>query len=149
MIGVHSAPSVESKLVELGRVNSGLKRFMQRRRNAEHNEEVGKMEQLVGNLQQLRTRGLFYPDNFVAGAAYLGGIMAPLAYSLRFIAVGKPDPAFVNMAAISTTAVAAIMGGLFGQLLMRELPLPIDRARYIDRKLSSFYGISSQIPSIS
>jgi len=127
---------VEKRLEELYGVNKGIKRFLPRRKNVEHNAEVDHMMDLIGNnlyIEGLRTRGgIWAPDNPLAGTIYGAAAGAGLT---QITSASEGLHLFVPI-------FFGIVGGLGAMGLSFRYSSPefsLDKVRYLDSKIEELF----------
>ncbi len=133
--------TVVKSLEKLTEVNKGIRRILPRKRDEIHNERVKNMGALVGELKQIRSRGIYFPDNLVTGFTY--GAAATYAF-IEFVA----KPLFI-MAGITESEInnepglirnfsltLGSMGGIFSQLARIDGGSKVNAAQYLDQKIA-------------
>jgi len=128
--------TVAESLEKLAHINKGAKRFLPHKKDEAQNERVGQMEELVSGIDDLRTRGIFYPDNAVAGAIGTAGIVFGVKYlSTKLFGISNSE-----LGARVITMLSPVFVGFGGLALNRSDHLPKNEARYLDEKVQELYG---------
>jgi hypothetical protein len=127
--------TVAESLEELAQVNKGAKRFFPHKKNKVHNERVKQMSELVPDVENLRTKGIFYPDNLVAGIG-IGLTACATGLGLSFLLTQYYSPKILVASSIIIIPATICAGAFYN----REKQLPRNEARYLDGKVSQFYG---------
>lgn len=145
--------SIKESLLELGEKNKGIWKIMPWRKDSMHNKRLSQMEQLVGDLNHLRTRGIFYPDNLItagteaAGVVSLGLVAYTLVLSNSPTINEFPFTAYHALKDIKESFLSCNLISFFGFgfviPLMSEYhrftALPLIEAKYLDNKVNKFY----------
>lgn len=137
---------IEQHLAEVSQINKGIKRYIPRRKNKEHNRKVDYLGQIIGktNVFPFYTRGIFTPDNLVTGA------VGPVLVGLTGIVIGSFTYGFNLSAAAKLLIPTTFLSGIFGNFgyssrkePYSELEICTDaeaRARYVDRKIEDLFS---------
>jgi len=133
---VSGKQTITQGLEELAKVNKGIKRFLPHKKDEAQNEKVRQMEELVSGIDDLRTRGIFYPDNAVAGAIEMAGIVFGFTYLFKKLFGISNSELGVRV----ITMLSPIIASLGGLALDRSDYLPKDEAKYLDEKVGELYG---------
>jgi len=131
--------TVAESLEELAQVNKGAKRFLPHRKNRVHNERVRQMSELVPDVETLMTKGIFYPNNAVAGIVGAGAIALGTAFVI-FKLSGTNDNEMTQRWNVAYPSIMFPILAVFGSAaLNRSKHLPRNEARYLDEKVTEFY----------
>lgn len=133
--------SVEDTLKALGKVNRGVRRFLPRPKSTyatSHNIRLRQLGELISEPTYLRRKGVLNPDNFVTAAALFLCMARAGEYFLpNFLMPDAPQSQFSLIPSEGDMILAPIFG--FFLNINRFEKLPLERARYIDGKVSQFY----------
>lgn len=144
--GIQGEHSLTATLDEAMKINKGWRSILPRRKNPEQNRVVDELSALVieqiNELQLLKARGVFYPDNLVTGFAYATPIISAIVYLLDVYSPGE-----VNVLR------DMLLGGLAGLIIGIAIHIekrtpdvtknPMERAEFIDKKIRQLSEVSS------
>jgi len=138
------AKSIEEALLDLGKINQGIRHWLPWKRNEIQNRSVEYIGNLIEKPKALLTQGTLCPDNMITMTGYVLAASYIAAGVLHFVLGPQcglhPDP---NVSIGAEPAIAAgIMGPLFGLAATtgsRPKELPIDQAMYLDSKIKELY----------
>lgn len=140
--------SIEDTIAELEQINRGIRKFLPRAVNKAHNDRLKDLGDLISMPTNLKTRGIFFPDNIITVATEIGIIAYAAFYAVSMYAL--PSAAFTpdqNELAmhlckfVAPTALTAMAAPLTGAIInsYRITEMPIDEARYLDNKIKELY----------
>ena len=132
--------TVADSLEELAQVNKGARRFLPHRRNNAHNNRVARMGELVPDVGTLMTRGILYPDNAIFATLGAAAIALGTAFVLSKLS-GTNGNEITQRWNIAYPSIMFPILAVFGSATRnRSKHLPRNEARYLDDKVSQFYG---------
>ncbi len=142
--------TIEQSLMDLSQVNKGWRKILPWKKDEEHNQRLESFKGLISYPQQLRTDGVFYPDNLITGTLEVGLGCLVFSYIIaRIIAVPNPEMSAEEIQGMNHVihyVVPGITSGLLGPIvgfstnLNRFNNLPIDQAIYLDQKIDELYN---------
>ncbi|MBI2547949.1 hypothetical protein HYW21_01225 [Candidatus Woesearchaeota archaeon] len=146
---IEGRKSIETSLDELAQPNTGIKKFLPRRRNRTYNARIEQLGELITEPSHLRSYGIWMPDNAVTttlgtmvlalGIGYmltpntLPGIDADFSLP-AMVAYLKTNKAMITGGAVVTSLVGVVV------TMKRFNSLPSAEAKYIDAKIQEVYG---------
>jgi len=151
---IHGRQSIRESLDELAQVNTGIRKFLPRRKNKAHNERLEQLGQLVTKPDHLSAVGVWYTDNVVTGAVGVSALTFATCYAVAKFLIPdmdiNPDPDYIaKMTSIYQTVMPAFASALLAPLIgfamnLNRLAcfgakLPTQEAGYLDLKVKEFY----------
>ena len=137
--------SLTERLRSLQGVNRGWRRFTPKHYDEQHNEQVDFLGELVRYPRQLKTRSVYYPDNFITTAVLAGGVM----YAMMLGIVHAMDYALTRELHFGLTLdlqwpgiTAGVTGPLAGIITMVDWNwrgLPWKEVEYLDKRIEELY----------
>ncbi|MCA9477736.1 MAG: hypothetical protein KC535_01155 [Nanoarchaeota archaeon] len=140
--------SIEDSLLELERVNKGVRKILPWEKNNAHNQRLSQLGELIAPPYHLKTQGVLAPDNFITSTLEMGAAGFALSYMVfRFLFSPTPDASpeevqqLMNLKLLLPTVTTAIISPFYGFLtnLQRFNSLHTDQAVYLDKKIQEFY----------
>jgi hypothetical protein len=128
--------TITESLEELAEINKGIRRFLPHRKNKVHNERVEQMGELVSGVNNLRTYGIFYPDNAVTAGLETVTMIFGISY-LMFSLWEFPRLNDSEAARTISTILSPPFGIVAGLALNRSGNLPTDETEYLDMKVKT------------
>lgn len=145
---INGEKTIEESLLEAGRVNLGIKKLLPRQRDKKHNIQIIEIGQLITEPSHLYSSGVLWPDNFLGGTisalcvytaldlAFLDFAVIPFMNKFPDSKMNFYDCAF-NLYYVALCCSAPVVGLL--STTKRFDKLPIDQAKYLDKKIESVY----------
>jgi len=145
--------SLEDTLFKLNKINNGIRKYLPRRKNSEHNKKVSYMSEIVPMPESFYTKGLFALDNFFNGILIISGIFYCTGYFIgNAIANNKEFIRYMfeymdlqdiaRYYKITMPGYTSLVAGPIIALTMqskRTGNIPLSQARYIDEKIKELF----------
>lgn len=128
---------------ELAAFHSGIRKYLPRRKDAEHNKKVEQIGELAGIYPiWLYKKGVLSPDNVVNGVIYGGALCLVVSYLVVDILLsgGNPNPNVERIIQLESV-MGALMGGSLLHRYKRsyEKPPLKERLAYIDDTIKRLF----------
>jgi hypothetical protein len=145
---IYGKQSIEYSLLDLSKVNKGIRKVLPWKRDEAHNDRLLQIGELLPEPEYLKTRGILYPDNvttFVVGSAALSfiGFNLLINYVSPHTSLNPEQLALwqKNWGLYAPSIMSFIFAPMFGSLSNRPRfgNLPLDQAKYLDGKVEEFY----------
>ena len=137
--------TIEESLMELSRINKGIRKFLPRMKNKTHNERLKQIGRLISEPAYLEASGILTPDNIITTGIESSIIISGLfGFSFLFLKDFLPSDIssemyrqlsnFVDTYTFLTVPILSLVMNA-----SRFKSLPINEAEYLDEKIKEFY----------
>ena len=138
--------TIEESLMELSRINKGIRKFLPRMKNKTHNERLKQIGRLISEPAYLEASGILTPDNIITTGIESSIIISGLfGFSFLFLKDFLPSDIssemyrqlsnFVDTYTFLTVPILSLVMNA-----SRFKSLPINEAKYLDERIKEFYG---------
>ena len=140
---INGNESITDKLEDLSKINKGIRIFLPRRINPEHNEQIETIGTLISHPRYLKTKGISSLDNFVSFFFLTTsiGFLIPNVLGIKDIKDFNFYEYVFNF--YEYVLVTSFFGGLFTNFLSRILPSYLSdsksEAEYLDQKIEELH----------
>lgn len=137
--------TIEESLMELSKVNNGIRKFLPRMKNKIHNERLKQIGQLITGPAYLEASGILTPDNIITTSIesliILSGLFGASFLFLKNFLSSDIGPEMYkqlsNFADTYTFLTAPSLGLIMNTERFKSLP--INEAEYLDEKIKESY----------
>ena len=137
--------TIEESLMELSKINKGIRKFLPRMKNKTHNERLKQIGRLISEPAYLEASGILTPDNIITTGIESSIIISGLfGFSFLFLKDFLPSDIssemyrqlsnFVDTYTFLTVPILSLVMNA-----SRFKSLPINEAEYLDEKIKEFY----------